>query len=150
MYSSEDFDIEKTRVLKYILYKKRTEQEIRNKFQQSIEDNLLEDIIEYLKEANYINDNQYIERTINNFIILKNLSLREIQYKLLSKGLKKNDIEEYIYEHSDELEEYEIKSASNILYKKSASMELDEIKQHLLKKGYKIDNINKAIENENI
>ena len=49
MYTPEDFDIEKTRVLKYILYKKRTEQEIRNKFAQSIEENLLEDIIEYLK-----------------------------------------------------------------------------------------------------
>ena len=41
MYTAEDFDKEKTRVLKYILYKKRTEQEIRNKFEQTIEENLL-------------------------------------------------------------------------------------------------------------
>ena len=150
MNTAEDFDREKTRVLKYILYKKRTEQEIRNKFSHTIEENMLEDIIEYLKEANYISDKEYIEKTINNFIILKNLSIKEIQYKLIVKGLNKSDIEEYMYENKDELEEYEVKSASNILYKKSSSMEQDEIKQYLLKKGYKLDNINKAIENEEI
>ena len=119
MNTAEDFDREKTRVLKYILYKKRTEQEIRNKFSHTIEENMLEDIIEYLKEANYISDKEYIEKTINNFIILKNLSIKEIQYKLIVKGLNKSDIEEYMYENKDELEEYEVKSASNILYKKS-------------------------------
>ena len=36
--------------------------------------------------------------------------------------------------------------SSNIFYKKSASMEQDEIKQYLLKKGYKSDNISKAME----
>lgn len=147
MYTAEEFDIEKTRILKYILYKKRTEQEIRNKFKNSIEENLLEDIIEYLKEAKYINDKEYIEKIVNNFMILKNLSIREIQYKLASKGLKKSDIEEYMYENKDELKEYEFKSALNIFYKKSSSMEQDEIKQYLLKKGYKNENINSAIEN---
>ena len=147
MYTAEDFDKEKTRVLKYILYKKRTEQEIKNKFSQTIEENLLEDIIEYLKEAKYINDKEYIEKTVNNFMMLKNLSIREIQYKLASKGLNKSDIEEYMYENKDELKEYEFKSALNIFYKKSSSMEQDEIKQYLLKKGYKNENINRAIEN---
>lgn len=147
MYTAEDFDREKTRVLKYILYKKRTEQEIRNKFAQTIEENLLEDIIEYLKEAKYINDKEYIEKTVNNFMILKNLSIREIHCKLASKGLNKSDIEEYMYENKDELEEYEFKSASNIFYKKSSTMEQDEIKQYLVKKGYKNENINRAIEN---
>ena len=136
MYTAEDFDKEKTRVLKYILYKKRTEQEIRNKFAQTIEENLLEDIIEYLREAKYIDDKEYIEKTVNNFMMLKNLSIREIQYKLASKGLNKSDIEEY-----------EFKSASNIFYKKYSSMEQDEIKQYLLKKGYKNENINRAIDN---
>lgn len=147
MYTAEDFDREKTRVLKYILYKKRTEQETRNKFSQTIEENLLEDIIEYLKEAKYIDDKEYIERIVNNFMILKNLSIKEIQNKLASKGLNRSDIEEYMYENKDELEEYEFKSASNIICKKSSTMEQDEIKQYLVKKGYKNENINRAIEN---
>ena len=146
MYTIEEFDKEKTRVLRYILYKKRSEQEVRTKFEKTIDGELLEDIIEYLKEAKYINDKEYIEKTVNNFKILKNLSIREIQYKLMAKGLKRNDIEDYIYENKEELEEYETKSASNIIYKKSASIESDDIKQYLLKKGYKIENINKAME----
>lgn len=145
MYTIEEFDKEKTKVLKYILYKKRTEQEVRNKFEKSIEQNLLEDIIEYLKDTNYINDKEYIEKTINNFIALKNLSIKEIKYKLITKGIKKEDIEDYIYENNEELENYEIKSAENIIYKKQSLMEIEEIKQFLLKKGYKLENINKAI-----
>ena len=146
MYSKEEFDKEKTKVLKYILYKKRREYEIRNKFSKSIEENLLDDIIEYLKEAKYIDDGQYIEKTINNFMILKNLSIKEIQYKLISKGLNKNLIEDYIYNENEELNNYEIKSAKNIIYKKSNTMELEDIKVYLIKKGYKIENINSARE----
>lgn len=146
MYTIEEFDKEKTKILKYILYKKRSENEVRRKFAKELDENMLEDIIEYLKEAKYINDNDYIKRTVNNFIILKNLSIKELKYKLLAKGLNKNDIEDYIYENKEELEEYEIKSISNIIYKKSLSMEQDEIKQYLLKKGYKSENIKKAIE----
>ena len=149
MYTIEEFDKEKIRVLKYILYKKRSENEVRKKFSTTIEENLLDDIIEYLKEANYINDKEYIEKTINNFMILKNLSVREIKYKLISKGLDKNDIEDYIYSNKEELEEYEIKSAENIIYKKSSSMEEEDIKQYLLKKGYKLENIFAAMESFN-
>ena len=146
MYTVEEFDNKKTKVLRYILYKKRTEQEIRTKFQKEIEENMLEDIIEYLKEAGYIDDKEYIRKTVNNYMILKNLSLKEMKYKLLAKGLNKNDVENYIYENREELEEYEIKSARNLIYKKANTMEDEEIKQFLLKKGYKIENINNAME----
>lgn len=148
MYTIEEFDKEKTKILKYILYKKRTEQEIRKKFSNSIDENMLEDIIAYLKEAQYINDNDYIEKTIHNFTVLKNLSIKELQHKLLAKGLNRNDIEDYFYENREELEEYEIKSAQNIFGKKLMSMEPQEIKQYLVKKGYKMENIQKAMEEE--
>ena len=135
MYTIEEFDREKTKILKYIIYKKRSENEVRNKFSSTINQELLDDIIEYLKEANYINDKEFIEKTVNNFITLKNLSIKELKYKLMSKGLNKDDIDDYLYENKEELEEYEIKSASNIIYKKSSTMEQEEIKQYLLKKG---------------
>ena len=148
MYTLEEFDKEKTKVLKYILYKKRSEYEVRNKFSKTIEENLLDDIIEYLKEAKYIDDTEFIRKTVNQFKLLKNMSIREIEYKLQAKGLKRNDIEDYIYNNKEELEEYEIKSAKNIIHKKQMSMEQDEIKTYLLKKGYKQDNIKKAFEEE--
>lgn len=146
MYTIEEFDKEKTKVLKYVLYKKRSEAEIRNKFSGVIDENLLEDIIQYLKETKYINDKEYISKTINDFMVLKNLSIKEIKYKLLLKGLDKNDIENYIYENRDELEEYEIKSAQNIIAKKKISLDNEQIKQYLLKKGYMIESINRTLE----
>lgn len=148
MYTIEEFDREKTKILKYIIYKKRSENEVRNKFSSTINQELLDDIIDYLKEANYINDKEFIKKTVNNFITLKNLSIKELKYKLLAKGLNKDDIDDYLYENKEELEEYEIKSASNIIYKKSSTMEQEEIKQYLLKKGYKNENIKQAFENE--
>ena len=146
MYSIEEFDKEKTRVLKYIMFKKRTEQEIKNKFSNTINEDMLEDIIEYLKEAGYINDEDYIDRAINEFIALKSLSLKEVKYKLLAKGLNKNLIEDYMYKHSDELDEFEVKSATKITIKKSTSMDKTEIKQFLLKKGYKLESVEVALE----
>ncbi len=144
MHTSEEFDEAKTKVLKYILYKKRTETEVRNKFSRTMNDNLLEDVIEYLKEANYINDKEYIEKAVSNWKMLKNLSIKEIKYKLLSKGLNKNLIEDYIYENQEELKEYEKKSAQNITYKKETSLEPEEIKQYLLKKGYTEESIKES------
>ncbi len=145
MYTSEQFDEQKTRVMKYIVFKKRTEQEVRTKFANSIESEMLDDIIEYLKEAKYLDDKEYIEKAINNFKLLKNLSLKEIKYKLLSKGLNKEDIEDYIYENKDFLNDYEIQSARNIFYKKQQDTEQEDIIQYLLKKGYKMDNIKMAL-----
>lgn len=48
MYTIEEYDKEKSKVLKYVLYKKRTKQEIKNKFSSSIESEMLNDIIDEL------------------------------------------------------------------------------------------------------
>ena len=115
MYSLEELDRAKTRVLRYILYKRRTENEVRTKFKNDIEEELLEDVIEYLKEAKYLDDQDYIYKAVNNFKILKKMSITELRFKLLNKGLDKNLIEDYIYYNKDDLLEYEINSAKGII-----------------------------------
>ncbi len=147
MYTIEEFDNAKTKVLKYILYKKRTEKEILQKFKPLIEENLLNDVIQNLKGIGYINEELYIQRAIQEFMALKNLSLKEIKYKLLSKGVNAEEVEKYISNHEEELEEYEKKSAQNIVYKKFVGKEEAEIRLFLMKKGYREENIKEAIEN---
>ena len=132
MYTIEEFDKEKTKVLKYVIYKKRTEKEVKTKFKSQIEEDLLSDIIKDLKENGYIDDEKYVERAINEFMALKNLSIKEIKYKLLSKGVPTRILDEYIEKNTEELEEYEQKSANNIALKKSVNMEETEIKQYLI------------------
>ena len=56
MYTIEEYDKEKSKVLKYILYKKRSKQEVKNKFYNTIENEMLDNIIEELEENGYIND----------------------------------------------------------------------------------------------
>ncbi|MGN1327635.1 MAG: regulatory protein RecX [Clostridia bacterium] len=146
MYTIEEYDREKSKVLKYVLYKKRSKQEVKNKFHNTIEDEMLNDIIEELEENEYIDDNNYIERAINEFVALNNLSLKEVKYKLMAKGISNDLIEEYISKNSEEMENYEIKSAKNLIIKKQNQMDEDSIIQFLLKKGYRTSNIRQAIE----
>lgn len=138
MYTAEEFDKLKQKVLKYIFYKKRTEQEVRQKFQTE-DYNTMEDMIEFLKEQKYINDTDYITRSVNEFIALKNLSLKEIKYKLYQKGIEKSLVEDYFNENFEELYNYELRSAQNIFIKKSKEMEIQQIKEFLFKKGYMSD-----------
>ena len=139
MYDIEEFDRQKTKVFKYILYKKRSENEIRTKFKNDIEENMLEDIIEYFKEAGYINDYEYIERQVREYMNLKNMSIKEIKYKLYAKGINRNLIDEYISKNEDVLKEYENKSYKNILSKKSGRMDEEEVRQYLYRKGFMVE-----------
>lgn len=141
-----EYDKLKTKVLKYIIYKKRTEREVRQKFESTIEGEILDDIIEELKENGYINDSSYIDRAVQEFMALKNLSIKEIKYKLFAKGLNNDIIDEYVSSHIDELTDYEVQSIKNIFYKKQMAMEEEEIKQTLLKKGYVMENIKEAFD----
>lgn len=147
-YSIVEFDKAKTKIMNYIMYKKRTEYEVRNKFAKILEENLLNDIIEYVKEAGYLSDKQYIERAVAEFMALNNLSRKELSYKLYSKGVPNSLIEDYFSEHSEELYEYELQSAKKIVLKKQGTMDKEEIKNYLRKKGYKEDIIRDTIEEE--
>lgn len=141
----EEFDKLKTKVLKYILYKKRTEKEVRQKFSSSdVNQNMLEDVIENLKENGYINDENYVERAINEFLVINTLSLKEIKNKLYAKGVSSDIIDMYFSKHEEELEEYELNCAKRIALKKQTQMKQEDIEAFLYRKGYSNESIKKA------
>ena len=140
-YTIEEFDSVKTKILKYIMYKKRTEKEVRQKFSSSVDENLLDEVIENLKELGYINDLRYVERAVNEFVAINTLSIREIEYKLYSKGVNNAIIEQYIQSNIEELKEYEQQCAQKIYYKKQPTMEKEDIINFLRKKGYTSETI---------
>ena len=149
MNQIEEFDKLKTKVLKYIMYKKRTQREIKQKFVDANPD-MLDEVIEQLKELEYIDDNRYIDKAVQEFMRLKNMSLKELKYKLLSKGLDKGLIEDYMEKHSNELYEYEMQSAENIVMKKGKGNqflqeESQELFVYLNKKGYTVEAIKGAL-----
>lgn len=145
---AEKMDQLRSKILKYILYKKRTEMEIRQKFCEE-DPNAVEDAIEYFKELNYINDWNYIERSVQEWMNLKSLSIKEMTYKLFQKGVSKNLIEDYITKYEEELFEYEMNSAKKIWNKKVQNSDEVSVKEFLYKKGYSRDVIQKIKEHEN-
>ena len=140
----EKIDKLKTKMLKYIFYKKRTEAEIIEKFKNEDSD-ILDETIETLKELGYIDDSNYVERFMHEAIALKNLSIFELKYKLCAKGVKEEQIENYISNNRDMLDEYELLSARNIVNKKKENAEPDEIELYLRKKRYNPDTIKKVL-----
>lgn len=148
--SKEKFEeaekIEKLRnkMLKYIVYKKRSEAEIRQKFSEE-DENMVEDAIEYFKELKYIDDSVYVERAIKEYIALRNLSIKEIAYKVCQKGVSKSLVDDYICKNKETMLEYEISSAKNII-KKKAGQEEQEIKNYLYKKGFMSESVNIAFD----
>lgn len=146
MYTIEEFDENKTKVMSYILYKKRTEYEVRKKFCDTIEENMLDDIIEYVKEAGYINDSEYVKKLFSEYMNLKSMSIREIKNKIYAKGVYVDYIEDYINENREMLEEYELNSAKKLFEKKKKISEPQKIKAYLLNKGFMTDTIDKIEE----
>lgn len=144
MYTAEEFDENKTKVMSYILYKKRTEYEVRKKFCHTIEENMLDDIVEYVKEAGYINDSEYVKKLFTEYMNLKSMSIREIKNKVYSKGVYSDYIEDYISENREELEEYELNSAKKLIEKKKRTTDPQKLKAYLLNKGFDSDILNKA------
>ena len=144
-YSLVEFDNAKTKILKYVLYKKRSENEIIKKFENEFGSDLIQAVLSDLKEKDYVNDANYIKRSVNEFMALRNLSLFEIKYKLMSKGIKTSDIEDYFSQNYEVLMEYEKSSAKKIAQKKFSKMEEIDIKKYLMKKGYKSDSIKAAL-----
>ena len=92
---AEKVDKIRNKMLKYIMYKKRSEEELRQKFSNE-DENIIEDAIEYFKEVGYINDSKYIDRAVKEFTSIKNLSIKEVSYKLCQKGIRKDLVDEYI------------------------------------------------------
>lgn len=131
--------------MKYVVFKKRTESEVRKKCQTlKYNDENIDEIIEYLKENDYINDEKYVERYIQNVMRLKNSSINEIKIDLLRRGIEDSLIEKNI---TEELEEYEEKSAIILANKKIKTMEIEKLKRYLLNKGFSYSNASKAIDN---
>ena len=133
----KEFDAQKTKVFKYITYKKRTEQEVRNKFRGQIDEDMLEEIIDYLKEAKYLDDYEFIEKKVREYMNLKTMSITEMKYKLATKGLDRKLIEKYIDNNYEVLEQYEQRCIEKIKLKKAGTMEEQDIQQYLYRKGYK-------------
>lgn len=136
------------KLMKYVVFKKRTEKEVRQKCERlEYTEEYIEEIIDYLLENKYIDDVVYVEKHIKNIMALKNSSVYEMRVDLLKRGVPQEYIDAYMNTHMEELNDFENESARKLAIKKSKSMEIEKIKRHLMSKGYSYANIADAIDN---
>lgn len=138
------------KVFFYVTYQKRTEAEIRHNFlplfkKYNISKNAYIDLIEELKEKGHIDDKEFVRKKFKGYLGFKLASVKEIEHKILKKGISRDLIDEYIEQNREMLDKYETESAKKV-YEKKKAYKIDstdeEIKEYLRRKGYREEIIN--------
>lgn len=130
------FELAKEKAIRYIVVAKKTESEVIKKLEKlGCEGNIIEEVITYLTNLGYIDDNDYVDAYIRQCMRLLNYSIYEIKNKLLQKGIKKDIIEvklQKLYET-----DYEQQLIQKLLNGKLKSMEKLKQKQYLYRRGFR-------------
>lgn len=130
------FEVAKNKAIKYVGISRKTEQEVYRKLKtQGFDENIIMEVIEYLKELGYINDNDYVDAYIRQCMRLLDYSTYEIRQKLLQKGINKYIIDDKVgtLEESD----YNDLLLNKLLNGKCKNMDDLKKKQYLFRRGLK-------------
>lgn len=134
-----NFELAKEKAIKYIAISKKTKYEVRVKLQKlGAQESVIEEVIEYLSNLNYLNDDEYVDAYIRQCMRLLNYSIYEIKNKLLQKGIDKYIIEEKLYKLEDT--NYEKKLVEKLLNGKLKSQDELKKRQYLYRRGLKYNN----------
>ena len=105
------------KLMNYVLYKMRTVSEVKRKAQSlKLQDDYIDDAIDYLIEAGYLDDENYSRKYVDNVMRLKNASRAEMKNDLLKKGISEDLADKYAY--TDRTLEFEEQSATILANKK--------------------------------
>ena len=130
------FEVAKNKAIKYVGISKKTEQEVYRKLKtQGFDEDIIMEVIEYLKELGYINDDDYVDAYIRQCMRLLDYSTYEIRQKLLQKGINKYIIDDKVgtLEESD----YNDLLLNKLLNGKCKNMDDLKKKQYLFRRGLK-------------
>ena len=135
------------KVMNYVLYKMRTISEVKQKCKKlNLEDDYIDDVIDYLIEAGYLDDKKYAKKYVENVIRLKKASKNEIKIDLMRRGIDQDIIDNAV--DTEEVYEFESESCEYVAQKKYKSTpDKLKVRKFLSSKGYDYDLISKAIDN---
>lgn len=132
-----EFEVAKEKAIAYLVRSRKTEMEVKLKLKKiGCDEDMIEDVITYIKNLGYIDDKDYVDAYIRQCMRLPNYSIYEIKNKLLQKGIKKDIIEEKIdkIENSD----YEKDLIKKLLNGKLKNYDEIKQKQYLYRRGFKL------------
>lgn len=133
--------------LKYIGYKMRTENEVRDKLLKSgYNSDVIEKVMDFLIKYNYVNDYEYCMAFIRQCLKLNPLGKYGIKQKLKFYGVSDDIIESAVYD-SDIDEEFYAKELLNKKMSKKEFLESDlkKLQYFLLRRGFSYDIIKEVL-----
>lgn len=130
--------------ISYISYKTRTAFEVRRHLQKEFDENVIEEVISFLVENDYLNDKLFAQKYISEKKRLSNLSQKEMIYRLQQKGISSEDIENGLKKagYNEEIYAKELIRKRFNGYDESKS---NKIRAYLFRKGFLADTINNII-----
>lgn len=133
-----NFEQAKERAVRFTALSKKTDFEVRRKLKTlSVEDNVIDEVSEYLKRLGYIDDVDYVESFIRQSERMEKLSIFEIRQKLFEKGVDKELVLTKLECLMDT--DYEKRVIEKLENGKLASYEEDKKKAYLYRKGFKVN-----------
>ncbi|MEM4248282.1 MAG: RecX family transcriptional regulator [Candidatus Nanoarchaeia archaeon] len=137
--------------MNFISYKPRTEQQVRDKLRLlGFSSNEIELCIQFLKEFNYLDDENFTEKYIKDNIKRKALSKKKLTYDLMRKGISRAIIDKFmnlLFKDEDDFENAKKKldKVKNKLKTMNETEQKKYIYQYLLRQGFKSDTIKEVL-----
>lgn len=139
----------KNKALNILSKASQSEKKIREKLADDFEEDVIDEVIEFLKKYNFVNDNELASKIVNTNVNLNKYGKNKIKQNLYNKGIEKSAIDEAISE-IDVDEEFE-----NALYLGQKRYErvknegpkkaYNKIANHLAYKGFNYDIIKRVL-----
>lgn len=139
----------KNRALNILSKTSQSEKRIREKLVDDFEEDVIDEVIDFLKKYNFINDNELASKIVNTNINLNKYGKNKIKQNLYNKGFEKSAIDEAIseidvndeFENALYLAEKRYARVKNEDYKKAYA----KIANHLTYKGFNYDIIKRVL-----
>lgn len=144
------FSYGKNLALYYISFKQRTTAEVKKYLEQHDINNLyIPEILENLQKDNWLNDEQYVENYLAQYLNLGDKGAYVLKQKLIQKGIPSQLIDQKLadLDFSPLSEKVAQKLLRKYQYKFSAKTLKDKIIQNMMNKGFSYSEAKRAFEN---
>ena len=118
----------KNKALNILSKASQSEKKMREKLKDDFEEDTIDDIVDFLKKYNFINDNELASKIVTTNVNLNKYGKNKIKQNLYNKGLEKSSIDEAISEIDQDVE------FENALY--LAEKRYERVKKEDPKKAY--------------
>lgn len=134
-----NFEEAKEKAVKYLVLALRTEEEVKIKLRKlEVEEEIIEQVTEYLKSIGYIDDSKYVDAYLRQCVSIPKYSRYEIRMKLKQKGINKGLLAQKMEEFDGD--NYEKMLIEKLKCGKLKSIEPLKQKAYLYRRGFNLEN----------